>query len=369
MYSRDIFFFLELFLVNLGSVSFVFLESQTRIQKGIGLHEFVTKNLCYNRCSRYFWDFTVSAYDIYWFFRQLVKKKTIVSIDTHTVDFAGVYFSQHFLKRATHGFVIGFFDTKSVDILRVDDSDSEKYIRIFSIGTFYEFMKNLLSFFWRKFFGVFQLSQKRRTQSMRRVKSYTTRDHRTRPWSSTGFVDSYFVHSCKVFKKAKKSRIFTKKVFHTNICSSLDFFRFLDIMHVYIIFLISFLMEPRDDVAWILFEVEHMKNASQLDEALKKLEDGLVKHSQDYRLYEEIADIYLYKGDLEKAEKAVDFALLQNATSATGNYLKGFILLSAGKNIQAIEYLEASNNILPNNSEVIRNLGWAYVSGTAEKEK
>jgi len=128
-------------------------------------------------------------------------------------------------------------------------------------------------------------------------------------------------------------------------------------------------MEPRDDVAWILFEVEGLKNQSNLDEALKKLEDGLIKHSQDYRLYEEIADIYLYKGDLEKAEKAVDFALLQNATSATGNYLKGFILLSAGKNIQAIEYLEASNNILPNNSEVIRNLGWAYVSGTAEKEK
>jgi len=128
-------------------------------------------------------------------------------------------------------------------------------------------------------------------------------------------------------------------------------------------------MEPRDDVAWILFEVEHLKNQSNLDEALKKLEDGLVKHSQDYRLYEEIADIYLYKGDLEKAEKAVDFALVQNSTSATGNYLKGFILLSSGQYLQAIEYLEMSNSILPNNSEVIRNLGWAYVTGTQNKEK
>jgi len=128
-------------------------------------------------------------------------------------------------------------------------------------------------------------------------------------------------------------------------------------------------MEPRDDVAWILFEVEDMKNKSQLDDALKKLEDGLIKHAKDYRLYEEIADIYLYKGDLKKAEKAIDFALLQNATSATGNYLKGFILLSSGQYAQAIEYLETSNTILPNNSEVIRNLGWAYVTGTDHKEK
>jgi tetratricopeptide (TPR) repeat protein len=57
-----------------------------------------------------------------------------------------------------------------------------------------------------------------------------------------------------------------------------------------------------------------------------------------------------------------------NPESATGNYLKWFILLSNNKIIEAIEFLEKSNHLMPNNAEVLRNLGWAY-SMTWETEK
>jgi hypothetical protein len=40
--------------------------------------------------------------------------------------------------------------------------------------------------------------------------------------------------------------------------------------------------------------------------------------------------------------------------------LKWFILLSQDKVVEAIKHLEYSNKVLWNNSEVLRNLGWAY---------
>lgn len=57
---------------------------------------------------------------------------------------------------------------------------------------------------------------------------------------------------------------------------------------------------------------------------------------------------------------ALDFSLTLNPKSATGNYLKGFILLGEDKVTEAIAYLEASNKLFGNNAEVLRNLGWAY---------
>jgi hypothetical protein len=47
------------------------------------------------------------------------------------------------------------------------------------------------------------------------------------------------------------------------------------------------------------------------------VENALIKYSDDYRLYEEIADINLYNGNFKKAEKAINFALELNSVSAT----------------------------------------------------
>lgn len=115
-----------------------------------------------------------------------------------------------------------------------------------------------------------------------------------------------------------------------------------------------------DIVREIIKKVEKLKAEKNFSKAVQILQNTLVEHGSDYRIYEEIADIYLYEWKIQKASKAVDFALKTNPESATGNYLKGFILLSKNKVKESISYLENSNQLMPNNAEVLRNLGWAY---------
>ncbi|MCT4617252.1 MAG: tetratricopeptide repeat protein [Candidatus Gracilibacteria bacterium] len=109
-----------------------------------------------------------------------------------------------------------------------------------------------------------------------------------------------------------------------------------------------------------LKQVETLKSEQKFPEAIEKLEKMITKINDNYRLYEELGDIYIFTGKFEKAEKAVDFALSINPDSPTGNYLKGFLMLGKKKLKQSIVYLEKSNKLLPNNAEVLRNLGWAY---------
>lgn len=115
-----------------------------------------------------------------------------------------------------------------------------------------------------------------------------------------------------------------------------------------------------DPVKEVIIKVEKLKQDKNFKEALKILKEVIVKYTDDYRIYEEIADIYLYEWNLIQAIKAVNFALSLNKESATGNYLKWFILLANNKPIEAIKFLEKSNLLIWNNAEVLRNLGWAY---------
>ena len=115
-----------------------------------------------------------------------------------------------------------------------------------------------------------------------------------------------------------------------------------------------------DTIKDLIIKVESLKSNQNFNEATKLLEKNIVKYNSDYRLYEELADIYLYKWELKKWLKSIDFALSLNNESATWNYLKWFILLSQDKIIESINYLEKSNKTLWNNSEVLRNLWWAY---------
>lgn len=115
-----------------------------------------------------------------------------------------------------------------------------------------------------------------------------------------------------------------------------------------------------DKIKQIILEVEKLKSEQKFSKAVLLLEKNLVTYNWDYRLYEELADIYLYKWELAKALKSINFWLELNKDSATGNYLKWFILLSQDKISESIKYLEKSNSTIGNNSEVLRNLGWAY---------
>lgn len=115
-----------------------------------------------------------------------------------------------------------------------------------------------------------------------------------------------------------------------------------------------------DDIRNTILQVETLKAEKNFEAAISQLQQALSKYSEDYRLYEELADIYLYMADYKKSAVALDFALTLNPESATGNYLKWFILLSEDKIYEAINYLERSNKLFWNNAEVLRNLGWAY---------
>lgn len=115
-----------------------------------------------------------------------------------------------------------------------------------------------------------------------------------------------------------------------------------------------------DIIKNLIIKVEDLKAERKFEEAIKMLEENIVKYHEDYRLYEELSDIYLYNWNITKSLKAVNFALWLNNESATWNYLKWFILLTKEKFEEAIEYLEKSNKLLWNNPEVLRNLWWAY---------
>lgn len=115
-----------------------------------------------------------------------------------------------------------------------------------------------------------------------------------------------------------------------------------------------------DKIKEIIIQIEALKSEQKFEECTKIIENALVKYNSDYRLYEELADIYLYMWELDKWLKCVNFALKLNKNSETWNYLKWFLLLSKDKIVEAIKYLEISNKLTWNNPEVLRNLGWAY---------
>ena len=115
-----------------------------------------------------------------------------------------------------------------------------------------------------------------------------------------------------------------------------------------------------DIIKSIMIKIESLKQQNKFNDAILLIEKSLIKYNSEYRLYEELADIHLYLWNHLKWLKSVNFALELNNKSATSNYLKWFILLSSDKVLEAIKYLELSNKYLCNNSEVLRNLWWAY---------
>lgn len=120
------------------------------------------------------------------------------------------------------------------------------------------------------------------------------------------------------------------------------------------------MIQENDKLKDLILEIEKIKLANDFKNAYKLIEESIIKYNDDYRLYEELADVSIYLWNIKKAEKAIDYALNINSESATWNYLKWFILLSQDKFKEALIFLEKSNSLMWNNSEVLRNLGWAY---------
>jgi len=115
-----------------------------------------------------------------------------------------------------------------------------------------------------------------------------------------------------------------------------------------------------DSLKELIVQIEQIKSQWNFEQAYKLIQDSIIKYNEDYRLYEELADTSIYLWNLDRALKAINFALEINPESATWNYLKWFILLSMDRFFEALWFLEKSNKLMWNNSEVLRNLGWAY---------
>ena len=119
-------------------------------------------------------------------------------------------------------------------------------------------------------------------------------------------------------------------------------------------------MEKFDSIDQMIMEIEELKMKDQNEKAIEILEKNIMNYNDDYRFFEELGDIYLAQWKNEKAKKAIDFALKLNPKSATWNYLKWFLSISEWDVKGSIKYLEESNKHLSNNSEVLRNLWFAY---------
>lgn len=111
----------------------------------------------------------------------------------------------------------------------------------------------------------------------------------------------------------------------------------------------------------IIQKIENHKSAGNYDAALTETLEWLKKHVNDYRFYEELADIYLYQENLEKAEEVIHYARELHPESGTGIYLQGYIFLEKWDYEKALETLEKANILFPNNAEIIRSIGWCNV--------
>ncbi len=111
----------------------------------------------------------------------------------------------------------------------------------------------------------------------------------------------------------------------------------------------------------IISRIEEEKSANNYAWAKVIALEWLKSHTDDYRLYEELADIYLFEWDLDRAKEVLTVAREIHPESGTGMYLDGYIATARGEFDRAIEILTVANKNLPNNPEILRNLGWAHV--------
>lgn len=110
----------------------------------------------------------------------------------------------------------------------------------------------------------------------------------------------------------------------------------------------------------IIEKIEELKTQKKYSQAQSMLEEAIAKYPNRFELYEELADVYIYAWKRGKAKKCIDFAQKLAPKSPTWLYLNGYLCLIKNQFEKAIDYLEQSNMLTPNNPEVLRNLWWAY---------
>lgn len=115
------------------------------------------------------------------------------------------------------------------------------------------------------------------------------------------------------------------------------------------------------EIANYIIEIERIKRTWDFKKAVKYVNELLKDNTNDYRLYEELADINLFLRNYNEALDLLKVAESLNPDSATGKYLKWYIYVTQWNTKKWIKLLEESNVLTPNNPEILRNLWWGYV--------
>lgn len=67
----------------------------------------------------------------------------------------------------------------------------------------------------------------------------------------------------------------------------------------------------------VIETIEALKHENKYHEARDIALQALTRYTDDYRLYEELADIYLFENNLEKAEEVISYARALHPESGT----------------------------------------------------
>ena len=108
-----------------------------------------------------------------------------------------------------------------------------------------------------------------------------------------------------------------------------------------------------------LEQAEQLKLMGQHKEALKILEELLIEDPSNVSALEEVADNELSMENFERAETAAVQAIELDDKSYTGYYILGFLHSQQDNWPEALKHLQKANTLKPNNSEILRCLGWA----------
>ena len=115
--------------------------------------------------------------------------------------------------------------------------------------------------------------------------------------------------------------------------------------------------------------IESLKSQWDMTQALKLVNSILVQDPYNKDALMQIADIQYRSGNVEKAEKAVDFMISQKEDDAMSLYVKGILEMEKTNRSDAITYLTRAIKLTQcNNPEVVRAYWLAhYRYGNKEK--
>ena len=108
-----------------------------------------------------------------------------------------------------------------------------------------------------------------------------------------------------------------------------------------------------------LEEAEQLKLMGQHKEALEMLEQLLIEDPSNISALEEVADNELSMENFDRAKTAALQAIGLDNKSYTGYYILGFLHSQQNNWSEALAQLQKANALKPNNSEILRCLGWA----------